>query len=149
MSLLQLDAVAKRFGTVEALRGVSFGVEAGTVVGLVGDNGAGKSTLMKCITGIYRADAGAIRFADGERFSGGDESFIVFESIDHNVTATGVIEVDGTFRLGTYEPGDGAVAGAHRVSITPPTPAGDSMPNVACSDWTTGAIVQQPRHATF
>ncbi len=62
MSLLALDDVQKRFGTVEALRGVTFGVEAGSVVGLVGDNGAGKSTLMKCITGIYRADAGTIRF---------------------------------------------------------------------------------------
>jgi ABC-type sugar transport system ATPase subunit len=63
MSLLALDDVQKRFGTVEALRGVTFGVEAGSVVGLVGDNGAGKSTLMKCITGIYRADAGTIHFA--------------------------------------------------------------------------------------
>ena len=62
MSLLELDGVQKRFGTVEALRGVTFAVEAGTVVGLVGDNGAGKSTLMKCITGIYRADAGTVRF---------------------------------------------------------------------------------------
>ena len=62
MSLLELADVQKRFGTVEALRGVTFAVEAGSVVGLVGDNGAGKSTLMKCITGIYRADAGTIRF---------------------------------------------------------------------------------------
>jgi ABC-type sugar transport system ATPase subunit len=81
MSLLELSEVKKKFGTVEALRGVSFGVEAGTVVGLVGDNGAGKSTLMKCITGIYRPDAGAIRFAGealdefdpGERRSRGVE----------------------------------------------------------------------------
>ena len=65
MSLLALDDVQKRFGHVEALRGVTFEVERGSVVGLVGDNGAGKSTLMKCITGIYRADAGAIRF-DGQ-----------------------------------------------------------------------------------
>jgi ABC-type sugar transport system ATPase subunit len=62
MSLLALHEVTKRFGTVEALRGVTFDVAAGDVVGLVGDNGAGKSTLMKCITGIYRADGGEIRF---------------------------------------------------------------------------------------
>ena len=59
MSLLSLDDVQKRFGHVEALRGVTLAIEAGSVVGLVGDNGAGKSTLMKCITGIYRADAAA------------------------------------------------------------------------------------------
>lgn len=64
MSLLELDGVRKNFGTVEALRGVTFSIEAGSVVGLVGDNGAGKSTLMKCITGIYKADSGAIRFLD-------------------------------------------------------------------------------------
>ncbi|MGI9435902.1 MAG: ATP-binding cassette domain-containing protein [Geminicoccaceae bacterium] len=62
MSLLELEDIQKNFGTVEALRGVTFAIEAGSVVGLVGDNGAGKSTLMKCITGIYRTDAGTIRF---------------------------------------------------------------------------------------
>ena len=68
---------------------------------------------------------GTITFPDGQRFPGGRESFIVFESTEHGINATGVIDADGTFRLGTYEPNDGAIAGGHRVSITPPTPAGD------------------------
>jgi ABC-type sugar transport system ATPase subunit len=62
MSLLELKDVRKTFGAIEALRGVTFSVEAGSVVGLVGDNGAGKSTLMKTITGVYRPDEGDIRF---------------------------------------------------------------------------------------
>ncbi len=62
MSLLELHDVRKSFGSVEALRGVTFAVEPGEVVGLVGDNGAGKSTLMKTITGVYQPDGGAIRF---------------------------------------------------------------------------------------
>ncbi len=62
MSLLELSGVRKTFGAIEALRGVSFAVEAGSVVALVGDNGAGKSTLMKTITGVYQPDAGDIRF---------------------------------------------------------------------------------------
>jgi len=65
MSLLELNGIEKRFGSVEALRGVTLAVEAGSVVGLVGDNGAGKSTLMKTITGIYQPDGGAILF-DGQ-----------------------------------------------------------------------------------
>jgi len=65
MSLLEIDGIEKRFGAIQALRGVSFGVDGGEVVALVGDNGAGKSTLMKTITGIYRPDGGHIRF-DGE-----------------------------------------------------------------------------------
>ena len=71
MSLLELHDVRKNFGAIEALRGVTFSVEAGSVVGLVGDNGAGKSTLMKTITGIHRPDGGEIRF-DGAALAGKD-----------------------------------------------------------------------------
>jgi ABC-type sugar transport system ATPase subunit len=58
--LLRLHGIRKSFGPVDVLHGVDLTVARGEVVGLVGDNGAGKSTLMKTITGIYRADAGAI-----------------------------------------------------------------------------------------
>jgi D-xylose transport system ATP-binding protein len=54
--------VSKRFGAVEALRGVDFEVDAGEVVALVGDNGAGKSTLVKIIAGIYQPDEGELYF---------------------------------------------------------------------------------------
>jgi simple sugar transport system ATP-binding protein len=64
-ALLQLEIVVKRFGPLEVLRGISFSVEAGSAVALVGDNGAGKSTLMKTITGLYRPDGGRIVF-DGQ-----------------------------------------------------------------------------------
>ena len=62
MSLLELKDVRKTFGAIEALRGVTFSVETGSAVALVGDNGAGKSTLMKTITGVYKPDSGDIRF---------------------------------------------------------------------------------------
>ena len=61
-ALLSLTGVEKRFGAVQALGGVDFHVDAGEVVGLVGDNGAGKSTLVKAIAGINAADTGEIRF---------------------------------------------------------------------------------------
>ena len=63
--LLQLSGISKRFGAVQALSAVDFEVDAGEVVGLVGDNGAGKSTLIKCVAGIYSIDDGQIVF-DGE-----------------------------------------------------------------------------------
>jgi ABC-type sugar transport system ATPase subunit len=69
MSLLELKGVTKRFGAVQVLDSVDFNVEAGSVVGLVGDNGAGKSTLMKTITGLYAMDDGAIQF-NGESMIG-------------------------------------------------------------------------------
>ena len=54
----------KRFGGVEALRGVDFEVRSGEVMALVGDNGAGKSTLVKTLAGAHRADEGQV-FIDG------------------------------------------------------------------------------------
>ena len=64
-ALLSLRGVTKRFGAVQALGGVDFDVQAGEVIGLVGDNGAGKSTLVKTIAGIYSPDDGDFIF-DGE-----------------------------------------------------------------------------------
>src|ERR1700742_720708 len=63
--LLQLEGISKHFGPGRALDRVDFAVNAGEVVGLVGDNGAGKSTLVKTIAGINSSDSGTIRF-DGK-----------------------------------------------------------------------------------
>jgi D-xylose transport system ATP-binding protein len=59
-ALLALDGISKKFGPVQALDRVDFDVDAGEVVGLVGDNGAGKSTLVKIISGIHPPDHGQI-----------------------------------------------------------------------------------------
>lgn len=60
MNLLEVQGVVKTFPGVQALKGVSFGVEAGSVHALVGENGAGKSTLIKVCAGIESKDDGEI-----------------------------------------------------------------------------------------
>ena len=60
--ILVLKGISKRFGAVEALRGVDLALYPAEVVALVGDNGAGKSTLVKVISGIGLPDEGAIEF---------------------------------------------------------------------------------------
>ena len=52
--MIELKNVKKSYGTREALRGVSFSLGPGELVGLFGENGAGKSTLMKCVLGLLR-----------------------------------------------------------------------------------------------
>jgi simple sugar transport system ATP-binding protein len=59
-ALLELRDIRKSFGAVEALKGVSFDIQPGEVVTLVGDNGAGKSTLIKIISGVHEASSGEI-----------------------------------------------------------------------------------------
>jgi simple sugar transport system ATP-binding protein len=63
--VLRATGLKKRFGSVEALRGVDFTANAGEVVALVGANGAGKSTLIKILSGYIVPDEGEI-FVDGE-----------------------------------------------------------------------------------
>lgn len=64
--LLRLTKIAKSFGAVRALRGVSFDLRPGEVHALLGENGAGKSTLIKVITGAHAPDSGSIEVAGGE-----------------------------------------------------------------------------------
>ncbi len=65
MILLSLSEVKKSFGTNEVLKGVSFALQTGERMGLVGVNGCGKSTLMKIIAGLLPSDDGTIAMQKG------------------------------------------------------------------------------------
>ena len=60
MSLLEISNVAKSFGAIRAVNGISLTVDAGEVIGLMGDNGAGKSTMVKLIAGNFPPSEGEI-----------------------------------------------------------------------------------------
>jgi len=67
--VLELAGVSKRFGGLEALRGVSLSLRDGGIHGLIGPNGAGKTTLFNVVTGVAPATAGTVHFA-GEAITG-------------------------------------------------------------------------------
>ncbi|MCX7937930.1 MAG: ABC transporter ATP-binding protein [Thermoflexales bacterium] len=56
--MIRVEGLKKSYGSIQALRGVSFHVAAGEIVGLLGPNGAGKSTIIKILTGYLQPDEG-------------------------------------------------------------------------------------------
>lgn len=68
-ALLAIDGLARNFGAIQAVDGVSFEVGEGEIVGLIGPNGSGKSTLFNCILGQLRPSAGTVRL-DGRDVTG-------------------------------------------------------------------------------
>jgi ABC-2 type transport system ATP-binding protein len=58
--ILQVENLVKRYGEVEAVRGVSFAVEEGEVFGLLGPNGAGKTSTIEILEGLRNADGGRV-----------------------------------------------------------------------------------------
>jgi ABC-type branched-subunit amino acid transport system ATPase component len=68
-ALLEIENLTKSFGGVHAVRGCTFSVPEGEVVGLIGPNGAGKSTVVDLVSGFGQPDSGSIGFA-GEQLIG-------------------------------------------------------------------------------
>jgi ABC-2 type transport system ATP-binding protein len=66
MSLVQVDDLAKSYGRVVAVDGLSLRVEEGSIMGLIGPNGAGKTTTIKIILGLLRPNRGIVRVFDEE-----------------------------------------------------------------------------------
>jgi len=67
--VLDVEGISKSFRGLHAVQNASFAVPEGAIVGLIGPNGAGKTTCFNMIAGVFRPDAGAIRFG-GRRIDG-------------------------------------------------------------------------------
>jgi branched-chain amino acid transport system ATP-binding protein len=80
MSMLEVKDLRVSYGGIEALRGISFKVDEGQIVTLIGANGAGKSTTLRTICGIVKSKGGSIRF-NGENITGMDTQRIVQHGI--------------------------------------------------------------------
>ena len=65
-AILEVARLAKSFGGVEAVRGVSFAVEPGELLAMIGPNGAGKTTCFNMLNGQLAPDAGSVRLEGRE-----------------------------------------------------------------------------------
>jgi branched-chain amino acid transport system ATP-binding protein len=88
-ALLEATGVAKRFGGLQALEGVSFSIATKEIFGLIGPNGAGKTTLFNLLTGVYAADTGTFAF-DGKSLDG---------HAPHQIAAAGIARTFQNIRL--------------------------------------------------
>ena len=73
MSILEVKNITKSFGKTEVLKGVSFSLEKGQVMSILGSSGSGKTTLLRCINFLEEANSGQI-FVDGECIYDGDSA---------------------------------------------------------------------------
>ena len=64
MTILDVRAVSRRFGGLQALSDVTFSVNRGEIVGVIGPNGAGKTTLFSALMGLIRPDSGSVMLED-------------------------------------------------------------------------------------
>ena len=72
MAILQVENIQKSFGTVKVLDGISFSMEQGDVLSMIGSSGSGKTTLLRCLNFLERPDGGRILMGDEVLFDAAD-----------------------------------------------------------------------------
>jgi branched-chain amino acid transport system ATP-binding protein len=104
MSLLQVDALDVHYGGIHALRGVSFVLNEGEIVTLIGANGAGKTTTLRAISGLVPASGGSITYA-GKSTKGVAANVLVGQGMAHAPEGRGIfpaLTVRENLELGAY-----------------------------------------------
>lgn len=143
---VNISHVSKRFGATQALDDVSFLVNSGEILALLGANGAGKSTLIKILAEIYTADSGTINSADG-----GDLNSINFAFIHQDLGLVEWMSVGESIALGSEYPkkngviswsGVRAMAKEALSSVAPHINVDDSIANLSRADRSLVAIAR-------
>ncbi len=102
--LLNVEDLAVTYGHIEAVKGISFQLQAGEITALVGANGAGKSTTLLALSGLLRAVRGRILFEDED----------ITRLAPHEIVRRGVVQVaEGRAILATLSVGENLALGAY------------------------------------
>ena len=90
--MLKVDKIMAKYGDVRALQNVSFKVDDGEIVSIIGSNGSGKSTTLNTISGVLRCSSGSIIFDDKE----------ISQAPPHQIVEAGIVQVPEGRRLFPY-----------------------------------------------
>jgi branched-chain amino acid transport system ATP-binding protein len=115
-ALLEVEELDVHYGGIHALQKVSFAVDEGQIVALIGANGAGKTTALRAISGLVRASGGRVRFA-GQPITGLPAHAIVARGLAHVPEGRGIfanLTVEENLQLGAYLRGDPAAVARDR-----------------------------------
>lgn len=111
MALLQVRGIHTYYGNIHALKGVSFEIDTGEIIALIGSNGAGKTTTLRTISGLMQPRGGAVVF-DGEDISHTRADLLVSKGIAMVPEGRGVfakLSVEENLDMGAYTRRDSGV----------------------------------------
>ena len=91
MSLLQVENIKKSFGKTEVLKGISFSLEEGQVLAIIGSSGSGKTTLLRCLNFLEQADEGQIQVGERVLFDSNNLVTLSDEAIRQNRLHFGLV----------------------------------------------------------
>ena len=110
-ALLEVEDLHVSYGAIEAVKGISFSVEPGQIVTLIGGNGAGKTTTLRTLSGLLRPTAGDIKF-DGRSLRGVAGHAVVQRGLAHAPEGRkifGRMTIQENLDLGAFARSDGEI----------------------------------------
>ena len=111
MALLEVNDIHTYYGNIHALKGVSFEVDSGEIIALIGSNGAGKTTTLRTISGLMEPREGSVTY-DGEEISSTRADLLVSKGISMVPEGRGVfakLTVEENLDMGAYVRRDGEI----------------------------------------
>lgn len=129
-ALLEVEDLKVAYGKIEAVKGISFSVEAGQIVTLIGTNGAGKTTTLRTLSGLLKPSGGRIVF-DGKPLNGVGAHKIVAMGLAHSPRAAGSSPGSRSRRTSSSAPSSARTPPASRRTSSAPTNCSRSSANAA------------------
>lgn len=129
-ALLQVEDLRVAYGKIEAVKGISFSVEAGQAVTLIGTNGAGKTTTLRTLSGLLKPLAGKITF-DGEPLDGVPAHKIVERGLAHSPKAAASSPASPSPKTSSSAPSSARTPTASKKTSNASTSSSPSSANAA------------------